>query len=41
MGRGGGGYKQPKMPPGDAFGRGCKISYIYLEGGGGATWKPL
>ena len=32
-----GGSKQPKIPPGapGGFGRGYKISYIFLEGGGG------
>ena len=31
---GGGGSKQLKIPPGVGLGRGCKISYIFLEGGG-------
>ena len=35
--------KQPKIPPGGGFGRGCTfLYYVFLEGGGvGATWKPL
>ena len=32
---GGGGSKQLKIPPGGGFRRGCKISYLFLEGGGG------
>ena len=35
----GGGGEQLKIPPGGGFGRGCKISYIYIIffffGGGG------
>ena len=30
----GGGSKQLKIPPRGGFGRGCKISYIFLRGGG-------
>ena len=35
--------KQPKIPPGGGFGRGCKISYLFFEGGGAVrpNWKPL
>ena len=33
--------KQLKIPPRGGFGTGCKICYIFLEGGGGvrATWR--
>ena len=33
---GGGGSKQLKISPGGGFGKGCKISYTFLEGGGGS-----
>ena len=33
---GGGGSKQPKIPPGTGFGKGCQISYIFFGGGGGS-----
>ena len=36
---GGGGSKQPKIPPGVDLGGGAKF-LIYVWGGGG-TWKPL
>ena len=33
--RGGGGFKQLKIPPGGGFGKECKVSYILFGGGGG------